>query len=57
MTEIFNISRIEINDPLREKKINALNSVKNCLQSIDNKIELEILEKELPEIIQDYSEN
>src|SRR3954447_18022059 len=55
MTQIFEVFNISKNDPLREKKINVLNSIKDCLQGIDKKIELEILEKRLPEIILAYS--
>lgn len=69
MTSIFNINRIEKNDQLRDKKINALNSIKDYLQGVTNgayangllaagrlsvKPKLSMLEKHLWTIIRVY---
>ncbi|MCE8163618.1 MAG: hypothetical protein I3273_05640 [Candidatus Moeniiplasma glomeromycotorum] len=53
---IFSVSKTYAykNDPLREKKTNTLNSIKDFLQGIDKEVKLEILEKHLWEIIRQY---
>ncbi|MCE8159303.1 MAG: hypothetical protein I3270_01885 [Candidatus Moeniiplasma glomeromycotorum] len=53
---IFSVSKTYAykNDPLREKKTKALNSIKDYLQGIDKEVKLEILEKHLWEIIRQY---
>ena len=50
MTGIFNIDRIKQNDPLRDKKINALNSIKSYFEGLDKDIQ----EKHLQGILRNY---
>jgi hypothetical protein len=42
MTEIFDISKIKESDPLKDKKINTINNIKDYVEKIDKDIKLEV---------------